>query len=462
MQASLNRDYKAVVVVYLAGGADTFNLVVPHSNCQEEITSYNQYLASRTGAAVPLQSLLTIQPDLIEGGYAQPCATFGIHPAMPLLKSLFDSGEATITANAGSLIEPVEDRTKLNQRQLPTSLYSHQHQQTQSRTLHPQKLAGNGVLGKILDALTAQGTPSTPPYKSSSYAVTEMTEMLRADSHPTITLSPTAGVARFYDQLRTSGQEQYELAPGDPSGSKTVERMLRMMGNTSGSIYAETNNHNVRAALSNAEHLGAVLTNATQLLQTNWGTSASRGGSSSIGNQVYQVARIIAARTMLEAERDVFYVDRGGWDIHSSSAALDGLFSDVNAALSMLVAELKAQGVFDKVTIQVVSDFGRTLVYNGLGTDHAWGGNYFTLSGNLKAAQIIGTYPSLSLVDLGMDDTRNGRLIPTMPWEGIWKPIAQWLGVREDQLSEVMPNIDNFASIGLPSMSNIFAEGKGR
>jgi uncharacterized protein (DUF1501 family) len=151
------------------------------------------------------------------------------------------------------------------------------------------------------------------------------------------------------------------------------------------------------------------------------------------------------SRNGLEAKRDVFYTQHGGYDTHSDNGpTLTALLKEVDDAIGCFAVEMKSQGIWNNVTIASASEFGRTLTSNGLGTDHAWGANHFIAGGSVKGGRIHGQYPN-DLTEAGILNVGRGRLIPTTPWEGMWAGLAQWFGVTSQKIaSSVLPNIGNF------------------
>ena len=348
-QASLGRPYKAIVVLYLAGGADTFNMVVPHSGCGNgSVTSYDQYAATRTGAALPLASLLPIG---VPNG-TQPCSTFGLHEKLPFVQQLFEEGDASIFANIGNLVEPISGRAEYysKTKEIPRSLYSHEHQQTASRTLHPQLTSAKGVLGRMADVMHAQSTPSSPPFKLGAYSVTTNTEMMRGDVRPPLTLDKDAGVVQYYEPKRSIGASPTSFYS---VGEATISALHEVIADHSDNVFAETANQLLRDALVDSEALGSILANTTSQLTQEW--AQPRDGND-LADQLYQVARMIVARGQLQAERDIFYVDIGGWDMHST--IIEGMLTQaekVDKALQVFVNEIKGQGVWDNVVVQTSS-----------------------------------------------------------------------------------------------------------
>lgn len=170
--------------------------------------------------------------------------------------------------------------------------------------------------------------------------------------------------------------------------------------------------------------------------------------STDISKQFSQVAKVIALNaentTEHTSERDVFYLQLGGFDSHSNMMeTLQSKFGEIDAAIDSFATEMKARGAWDDVAIFSASDFGRTLTTNGLGTDHAWGGNHFLVGGAINGSQIFGKYPS-GLDNDGDLSIGRGRIIPTTSWEQVWHGLAQWFGVDDANLPTVLPNMDNF------------------
>ncbi|CAJ1378092.1 unnamed protein product [Effrenium voratum] len=176
-----------------------------------------------------------------------------------------------------------------------------------------------------------------------------------------------------------------------------------------------------------------------------------------LARQLKQVARLISARVERKAERDVFFVEIGGWDTHSSVATeLNDRFAELNLALTSFVAEMKAQGIFDSTTLVTHSDFARTLTPNsGEGTDHGWAGNYFMLGGAVKGGRVYNDFPT-SFREGSSQDAGRGRLIPKYPWENMMLPVAEWMGLESAQGSSVFPNLGAFNSTLLLSRAALF------
>jgi len=172
--------------------------------------------------------------------------------------------------------------------------------------------------------------------------------------------------------------------------------------------------------------------------------------------QLREVARIIGARHVRKAERDVFFVQTGGFDMHSNmKASLARRFGDIDRDLAQWVNELKEQSVWDSVVLFTSSEFARTLDSNGGGSDHAWGGNHFLIGGAVKGGHVFNRFPEH--LHLGMrSDLGRGRLIPDYPWESFLVPLAKWMGVEDSWMDHVFPNLQYYNASHLIPADSLF------
>jgi len=176
--------------------------------------------------------------------------------------------------------------------------------------------------------------------------------------------------------------------------------------------------------------------------------------NTSLGRQLKQVCKAIMGRATLGAMRQTFFVNRGGWDHHSDTLALQqDMLGEVDGAIAAFWAQLVALGIENQVTLFSGSDFGRTLTSNDRGSDHAWGGNHFVMGGSVVGKKIYGEYPSLAVnpesgAEINPLDTGRGRLIPTTSCDQYFAEMALWLGVQPSSLPLILPNIGNFYSSG--------------
>ncbi len=413
------RKFKAIVVIFEYGGCDSYSLLVPHSNCPKK-DMYNEYRTVRTDAALDKSVLLPIN---VPAG-TQPCNTFGVHPIMKNVQALYNEGSALFATNIGSLVEPVtKDQVNRRTGRLPPSLFAHNIMQRNVQNVYAQYLAANGVLGRLTDALLE----NNPPYASALFSLSGNVKMVQGKL-PADYLSGSAGVVRV----------------------RSLNKIASALGNiteyVSDSVYADTYADTMRTSVGKTEVLGTLLAN------TNLTTTFGKTG---LDLQMSQVAKLI--KSMPDAtgiERAVFFTSLGGFDTHATFD-LSPYLGPVDTAVGNFAAEMKAQGRWDDVVILSVSDFARTLTSNGKGTDHAWGGNHFVAGGSIKGGQILGHYPEI-LSDDGPQILTRGRVIPTMPFEGMWKGIAEWFGVPADQMEKVLPNVNNFPADVMYSKEQMF------
>merc|ERR1712032_1766 len=415
---SVPADYKAMVLLMMQGGCDSFNLIVPR-----EGQLWSEYTQVRG-----LMALQDFQLNNITTS-GQSISKFGVHFKLPFLKTLYDSNEAAFVTNLGPLVEPTAAASwKQAGSEKCKGLFSHSDQSNAAYTLKCQELGtgAKGAGGRMSDAL--------------------LSKSMRSESFSVAGTSPWsegfATLQQIIDQKEGSVRlENYESL--NPILKRVTDRKH-------GNVYCEEYAQSVAKYVESSRALGTILDNTT--LQ-----SLAYGTEDTLAKQLHQVSRLISARTERKAERDFFYVSIGGFDTHSNAdGVLAEKFESIDSALEDFVAEMKAQGIFDNVVVVSESEFGRSLTTNGHGTDHGWGGNHFILGGKINGGKIYNDYPA-SLLEGNSQDAGRGRMIPKYPWENIMVPIAEWMGVDSSQLSSVFPNLQNFDSSFILSESTLFS-----
>eukprot|EP00656_Telonema_subtile_P022373 TRINITY_DN2349_c0_g4_i2.p1 TRINITY_DN2349_c0_g4~~TRINITY_DN2349_c0_g4_i2.p1 ORF type:complete len:1161 (-),score=234.81 TRINITY_DN2349_c0_g4_i2:206-3688(-) len=421
-EQSAVKPFKSIVIIHMAGGADTHSLLIPHSDCASG-DLFAQYETVRGNIALEKSSLLTIDASDSD----QPCDTMGLHGSLPVVKTLYDEGDAALLANIGVLVEPVSkiDFTTKTETRKPPGLFSHNIMVRSTQSVHAQLSSAKGILGRMLGAV--ESAPSD--YRGGAYSITGNQKIVEGPSAPTI-ISQSGGVVRY---------NNFEELGGD---------IAAVLGaNKSESVFADTYAGLMDDALLGTQRLGAILANVT--------LNASFA-STGLSRQMEQVATLIGAREALGEERMVFVVSIGGFDTHSDTGGVfTGKMTEINQALASFVQEMKAQGVWDGVVVGTISDFARTLTSNGRGTDHAWAGNHLLLGGSVKGSQILGKFPS-ALDETGPEYIGRGRLLPTTSWEALWQGLAQWFGVDPAKMGEVLPNAANFPANELFTEAQLF------
>jgi uncharacterized protein (DUF1501 family) len=404
-------DYKALVCVFLFGGNDSFNMVVPRSDAE-----YTVYANSRQNLAVARDELLPIQPVTNDG------ALYGLHPLMPGIRDLFEGGRAAVVANLGPLIQPTTRDQYLNRSvPLPPQLFSHNDQQDQWQTLRGQGSVQTGWAGRIADALAPQTLAQQIALNISLNGTTPF----------------QAGLDTLPYTIGTTGAPVYfgmTTAPEDRDRRSAFESLL---AENWPSIFARAFARVHRRALDTADLVNAALALAPALTTL---FPASR-----LAQQLAMVAKLIAVRDELDMSRQIFFVAAGGFDTHDRQADdQPDLLADVSASIAAFHAATVELGVATQVTTFTQSDFGRTLTSNGDGTDHGWGGHQLVVGDAVRGRDIFGVMPRLEIG--GPDDAGAGRIVPTISVDQFAATLAKWFGVADAQLDAIAPNLRNFGS----------------
>ena len=409
-------DYKALVCVFLYGGVDGNNLVVPVDSA-----GYAQYAAVRTvasGVNLAQAELLAIQP-------ASVATPFGLHPELSDIHPLFAQRKLAILANVGPLNEPTTKANYFAKR--PENLFSHSDQQSQWQSSVSSGTSRSGWGGRIADQVAAS---------SASFPV--VTSIAGASLFG-------AGEATAPLSLPASGG----LALGGFDGAAASTARLAAMRSI---LEADRDNGYVKAAsditlqaLSLSSIVNPILTSSNSSVQ-----ALFAGQTSSIAQQLLQVAKLIEARGQTGARRQVFFVSLGGFDTHSNELpVLTNLLGQLSPALRSFYDATVQLGLANQVTAFTLSDFGRTFQpASGAGTDHAWGNHLLVMGGAVRGGDMYGRYPALARA--GPDDADTaGRWIPTTSVEQYGATLARWFGLSEPALAAVFPNLAKFASSDL-------------
>ena len=408
MSANAQQPYKAIVYVYLSGGADSFNMLVPLDGC-EGGDMYAQYAQVRGDVALRQEQLLPIDA----AGSLQVCRRFGMHSAMPSLQQMYSEGDALWVANAGPLIVPTSKaQFRAKAVPLPAQLFNHAIQERMAQSTDAATLARtDGVAGRMLDGLGAAG------YRTSAFAI---------NGGQATVVQPRLAGARPVQELRSWGVAQLST-----KATPLLADIGSLNSHVSGAPMAETWASRLQDTLQSSAALAAKLA-PVQLSQS----FAANDGKNGLGGQLEQVAKLIKANAAAAASgsaaadgavnnREAFYVQLGGFDMHSGlSMSLPKQLGFVDHAMKSFREEMQAQGMWEQVVVVQGSEFGRTLTSNGDGTDHAWGGNYFVAGGAVRGGRILGQFPA-DLTEAGPQSVGRGRLLPTAAWEHTWNAVAQ-------------------------------------
>jgi uncharacterized protein (DUF1501 family) len=411
-QAAPFTDYRALVCVFLFGGNDAFNMVVPRS-----LAEYNAYARSRQNLAIARDALLPIDPLTSDG------AQYGLHPSMTALAPLFASGQLGIVANVGPLVQPVtRDQVLSRSVPLPPQLFSHNDQQDQWQTLAGRLSLKTGWAGRAADEIAVDTAAQRLPVNVTLAGTTSF--QIGANSVPYA--------------IGTEGSPAYFVLT-NPQAALAAERRAmfeRLLATRSASPIGRSFSAVQTRSLALADAVNGALAQAPTLRTV--------FPQSQLGAQLGAVARMISVRDRLAMQRQVFLVAIGGFDTHDNQNTLQpGLLGDVSNSLAAFQAGLTELGIADSVVTFTQSDFGRTLTSNGDGTDHAWGGHQLVLGNPVRGRQIYGQMPSLEIG--GPDDIGGGRIVPTLGADQYAATLLRWFGLTPGQITAAAPNLANFS-----------------
>jgi len=430
-QTVLN-DYKSLVCVFLNGGNDANNLIVPSNT-----TDYAKYAAIRQNLAIPQSSLLPISPLNPDGH------DYGLHPVGSELQTLFAEGKLALLLNVGTLVQPIT-RAQYQARSVPVppQLFSHSDQVTQWQTSIPDQPPRTGWGGRIADLLhplqyqlAGDGTPT-----ANSARIALCTSIAGAN---------TFEVGDVFQQYHVSTGGAVTLTGiGTGSRAQALKDLLAIPSvNLQRSAYADI----TKRAIDTGDLLNAAIAATTN---TNFWTTPFP--TTSLGNQLRMAARLIEARQALNMRRQIFFVSVGGYDTHTAQVGITNnlpdatigphanLLNEVSESVFAFQRAMEQLGIADSVTSFTASDFGRTFPTNGQGSDHGWGNHHMIIGGAVRGRRTYGTLPVHQVG--GPDDTSTGRWIPKISVDEYSATLARWFGVNPGDLPTVFPNLGRFST----------------
>jgi uncharacterized protein (DUF1501 family) len=429
-------DYKALVCVFLYGGNDGLNTIVPTD------ARYTAYAGVRKGLAIPQASLVPL------GG-----VPFGLHPSLAALAPVWADGKLAPVFNVGPLHQPLTKAqyraATANSASVPDSLFSHSDQQILWETGTADSLTRTGWGGRAAEAL--------------------------ATVNPVISVAGTArfGLSSLQTPLVLPGPGAtfgaYGMQPADLTWAPNAARKAAIdalynqaQDVTLGDAYTQAQ----RNAFTMSERLGALVkvtpggAGASAVIDAAFAPITAAGKiTSPLGNQLYQIAKLVANNATVQGSKQLFFASMGGFDTHGGQVITGspaegthaGLLKGLGDALAAFYTAMKNLGLGDAVTAFTQSDFGRTFaINNSTGTDHAWGNQHLVLGGAVKGGATYGSYPELVLGgvdDVGVNSWElQGRWIPTTAVDQYAATLLGWFGASESQLDTVLPNLVNFGT----------------
>jgi uncharacterized protein (DUF1501 family) len=413
--ASLSRaadsaNYKALVCVFLFGGNDGNNTIVPM-----DAARYQQYASVRGNLALTQAEL---QATTVQGADGKP---YAFHPSLTQYASLFTQKRLAVMANTGPLVQPLTAaQYKANQGSVPSNLFSHADQQIEWQTALPQGYAASGWAGRVADQISVMNSPSTFPTVLSVAGNTIF----------------GAGQQTKLGTVLPGKQQGLSGFNPNPASQARLTAFQQLLTLDSGAALVQQAQGVVNEGISESNQLNSALASAPAL--------SVIFPTTPIGAQLQQIAQIMQVRGPLAMNRQIFFASLGSFDTHSGQLPTqERLLQQLGAAGQAFQNQVDEWSLSDSVTLFTESDFSRTFVPNSNGgTDHAWGSHHIVVGGAVKGGQIYGSLPSLELG--GPDDVGQGRWIPSTPIDQYAATLAQWIGVAPASLSAVFPNLKNF------------------
>jgi uncharacterized protein (DUF1501 family) len=412
--------YQALVCIFLFGGNDANNMLIPN-----DTAGYANYLKYRVavasgGLALEQSTLLPIASKTAQNGET----SFGLHPNLPEVQNLFTTGKLAFLANVGPLNQAVtRAQYQAHSLPIPANLFSHADQQNQWQSLELDGFYKTGWAGRLADNLGGLNSSSIfPPITS------------------------VAGSAIFCTGQQT---QPYALIPGTTPGlsgfdssassSARLQALQQLLTFDTGVSLIQSASSITSNSLSDSKTLSTALASLTPL-QTIFPTT-------SIGAQLKQVAQLLAVRSSLSLNRQVFFCSLGGFDTHSNQIATqETLFAELSPALNAFYNATVELNLAQQVTSFTMSDFSRTYqpASDG-GSDHAWGSVQMIMGGAVAGGDIYGTMPTFT--PGGPSDVgANGRWIPTTAIDQYGATLANWFGVPVADFAVIFPNLANFST----------------
>lgn len=433
-------DYKALICLFLSGGNDSNNWIVP-----TDTATYNQYSAIRGNLALPASSLLPLYSTGTTPYQDADGHTYGFHPTCQELQTLFSEDKLATVLNVGTLVRPITRSEYLANATgtRPPQLFSHSDQVTQWQTSIPDQPPSTGWGGRVADILDSVANPSgnismsVSLFGANTFEVGNLVSQYHVATSGAITLS---GTTNFMTDTGARASALRDIL---------------------GLSHANLQRNAYARVLENAISTGSLLNSAIQATALAsdipagtwvWNTPFP---NTSTANQLKMIARLIeAGPSDLNMKRQIFFCSATGYDTHTSQVTLSptynvttgthtNLLNEITEAIFAFQRAMEQIGLSDKVTLFTASDFNRTFPTNSQGSDHGWGGHHIVVGGAVKGGQTYGHLPTFAIN--GPDDTSTGRWIPTLSVDEFSATLGKWFGLSSADLNEVFPNLSRFA-----------------
>ena len=417
--AATTSNYRALVCVFLFGGNDSNNSVIPLDDAD-----YNAYLAARGSLGLATTALTEVSD--VAG------APYGFNSLLTEMASLFTSRQLAVVANVGPLVAPLtRAQYQAQQGLIPSNLFSHADQQLQWQSSVAQGNSPTGWGGRAADYIAAQkiNASSFPVFLSTAGNVLQ-------------------GAGASTQPVAVAPGQSLQLAGFNNSAASQARwnALNNLLSTDSGVTLVQAANNTLSDSINDAKLLTAALSKSTPL--------KTQFPKTTLAAQLEQVAQIIQVQAELGMSRQIFFCSLGGFDTHTAEiSTLNGLYPQVSQALAAFYEATEELGMADSVTTFTESDFNRTFQpTSGFGSDHAWGGHHFVLGGAVEGGRIFGEFPAFQLGGPNDTDTR-GRWIPTTATDQYGATLCSWFGIPNSALAGIFPNLANFPTANLGFLS---------
>jgi uncharacterized protein (DUF1501 family) len=412
--AQNNTDYKALVCIYLQGGNDAFNCVVPMGE-----SAYKSYQNIRQELAVPREQLLTLN--------TQNQNAYGFHPLLKKTQSLFNQGKLAVVSNIGNMLEPIDKQSYLDKTASPPAhLFSHHDQTLYADTLNNGELS-TGWAGRIAEVMTELNINQQ----------LAMNISISGDNYW------QRGNIQLPYTVKNSGVSIInQLSEEDPTAfSASRAKLYRHFLNAERNHLLQRYYSNMQMdAWGTAQYVADILASQPKRDLPIYNVTSTDGFVESLA----MIARLIAAQDAFQVKRQIFYVTLGGFDTHRDQLKQHPtLLFQLDEGMALFYQALEALGMENQVTTFTTSEFGRTLARNGDGTDHGWGSHHWVMGGAVKGQTLYGQLPALEINS--DDDLGRGRIIPQLSFDQYAATLGKWFGLPAEDLSGIFPNLKNFA-----------------
>ena len=433
--------YKALVCIFLKGGMDHADTVLPYDQASYDQLAtvreglFNSYNVTNATSSRNRANLLRLNP-------ANSGVLGGRELALPQelspLHSMFEGGDLAILGNVGPLLEPtLRSQIEANTAILPARLFSHNDQQSTWMAFGVEGQR-RGWGGLFADAVLAS-SPSADPASTSISATSNDVFLSGNVATPFRVSSNGAASPTLVNQRNYLG-----FASEDDEARARIREHLARTNFGDGNIFAQDVRDSSGRAIDTSERLLTA--------RENEGPFATEFENDNFGRQMKSVAETIKIQTYLNAPRQIFYVSSGNFDTHNNQAnMIGGPHAGFANAIASFKAAMQEIGQWNNVAVFTMSDFGRTLIDNGDGTDHGWGGHHFIAGGQVNGNRLYGEFPAAE-PESGSYTPSRGRLIPTTSVEQYAATLGRWFGLSNSELATALPNLGNFNQSDLAFM----------